>query len=772
MSRHLALPERGVGFLAHPDRWAKVILGAFFVLGLLYGVMNPTMEGPDEICHYPYIAHLADGRGLPIQDPRNPTLMEQEASQPPLYYALMAALSFWIDDSDLPSVRYLNPHAQIGIPLAQDNKNILIHRREFERFPWRGTVLAVHWVRFWSLLMGVGTLGCLYALAKRALPQQPEIALGALVLAAFNPQFIFISASVNNDNLVILLSTAALGVMARWAQGERSLKTLGIGGALIGLACLSKLSALGLVPLAGLALALHPAQTAWVAYRRTGRIRCKFLRRWLGEYALVIGIAALLAGWWYLRNWALYGDPTGLNAMLDVFGKRTHQPTLAEMWDEFRGLRISFWGLFGVVNILFQPTQIYLLLDALMLLSIAGLAYHAARHIKALPQWLTSPQASVILLLAAWKVIIAASLFHWTSQTKASQGRLLFPAIASLALFMAWGLLAWFPVVARRQVLGGLTAFLGVLAISAPFTSIAPAYAPPPILRPEEIPPSAQPFNTSYGDVLRLVAYEVSPRTVHPGESLRVRLYWQPLAPMGEDYSVYLHLIGWAGERLGQRDSYLGMGTYPTSAWQVGHIVQETYLLPVKKAPDAPIAAELNVGVYRFADMARLPIFDGEGRPIEHSVLTRIKVRVPTPEQTPPYAAEANWDDRILLKGYDLTPSTAAAGGEFTLTLYWQVRQTPQKDYTVFIHLMDAQGEMIGQGDGPPCSGRYPTSLWEPGEALRDVHTLSIRPGAAPGLATLWVGWYDLPTGQRLPLTGREANPENAFRLAEIRIIP
>ncbi|MBC7316496.1 MAG: glycosyltransferase family 39 protein, partial [Chloroflexi bacterium] len=287
------------------------------------------------------------------------------------------------------------------------------------------------------LLMGVGTLGCLYALAKRALPQQPEVALGALVLAALNPQFIFISASVNNDNLVILLSTAALGVMARWAQGEKSLKTLGIGGALIGLACLSKLSALGLVPLAGLALALHPAQVAWVAPRRTGRIPGKFLRQWLGEYALVIGIAALLAGWWYLRNWALYGDPTGLNAMLDVFGKRSHQPTLAEMWHEFRGLRISFWGLFGVVNILLRPPQIYLLLDALMLLSIAGLVRQAVRRIKSLPHWLASLQAPVVILLAAWGAIIAASLLHWTSQTKASQGRLLFPAIASFALFMA-----------------------------------------------------------------------------------------------------------------------------------------------------------------------------------------------------------------------------------------------------------------------------------------------------------------------------------------------
>ncbi len=772
MSRYRALLGPNAGSW-HPDRWARVVIGVFFALGLLYGAINPTMEGPDEMYHYPYVAHLADGHGLPVQDPRHPTMMEQEASQPPLYYALMAALSFWIDDSDLPAVRCINPHAQVGIPLAQDNKNILVHRPESERFPWRGTVLAVRWVRFWSLWMGVGTLACLYALVKRALPQHPEVALGALVLAAFNPQFLFISASVNNDNLVTLLSTLALWVMVQWVEGAQSLKTLCLGGAIIGLACLSKLSALGLIPLAGLALAFQGAQRAWAAHRRSERIPWgEILRRWLGEYALVLGAVALFAGWWYVRNWKMYGDPTGLNVMLDVFGKRTRQPTLAEMWREFRGLRISFWGLFGVVNVLLRPTQVYLALDALMLFSAVGLACHAARRAKAFPGWLASPQGLIILLLAAWAAIIGASLLHWTGQTKASQGRLLFPAIAPLMLFMAWGFVSWFSAAARRKAVGGLAAFFGALALSAPFTSIAPAYARPPILRPEEIPPSAQPFNTTYGEALRLVAYEVSPHTVQAGESLRVRLYWQALAPMQEDYSVYLHLTGWEGERLGQRDSYLGMGTYPTSAWPVGQIVQDTYLLPVKKAPAAPVAAELDVGVYRLADMARLPVFDGKGRPVERPLVTRVKVRAPTEDGAPSHPLEAHWGDGLLLKGYDLAPSTASAGGELTLTLYWQVRQTPQKDYTVFIHLTNAQGEIIGQGDGPPCLGRYPTSLWEPGETLRDVHRVSIRPDATPGPATLWIGWYDLPTGVRVPLSGREANDANALRLAEISIIP
>ena len=47
----------------------------------------------------------------------------------------------------------------------------------------------------------------------------------------------------------------------------------------------------------------------------------------LGEFGVVLGIALLVAGWWYARNVVLYGEPLGVSTMLDIFGRRTGPAT-------------------------------------------------------------------------------------------------------------------------------------------------------------------------------------------------------------------------------------------------------------------------------------------------------------------------------------------------------------------------------------------------------------------------------------------------------------
>ena len=127
---------------------------------------------------------------------------------------------------------------------------------EREAFPWRDTALAVHLIRLFSVLLGAGTILCTYTIALWLFPGQPAIAAAAMAINAFLPMFIFISASVNNDNLVIFLSSLVLLLLVRVIRrGASAWLLLGLGG-LIGLACLAKLSALGLLPLACLALAL------------------------------------------------------------------------------------------------------------------------------------------------------------------------------------------------------------------------------------------------------------------------------------------------------------------------------------------------------------------------------------------------------------------------------------------------------------------------------------------------------------------------------------
>jgi hypothetical protein len=83
------------------------------------------------------------------------------------------------------------------------------------------------------------------------------------------------------------------------------------------------------------------------------------------------------------------------------------------------------------------------------------------------------------------------------------------------------------------------------------------------------------------------------------------------------------------------------------------------------------------------------------------------------------------------------------------LMLYWQATTSLDIDYTVFVHSLDAEGRLIGQADGPPVAGHYPTSRWQPGEIVQDSRVVP------PGNRYL-VGLYDAATGERLPAYGTD----------------
>lgn len=732
---------------------AGFIIAIFIGLGVMYSVVVPIFESPDEMSHYPVVAHLAQGGSLPVQRGGQQTLWQQEGSQPPLYYALAAALTHWLDVSDLPQIHRINPHARVGIPLAHDNKNIIVHT-DREAFPWQGAVLGVHLTRLFSLLLAVGTLLCTYALGRAVLPDQPLIALAALAFNAFIPMFMFISASVNNDNLVIFLSSLTLVLLVRLIQRGPTTRLLLLIGGVIGLACLSKLGALGLIPLAGLALALrdipagggaNPARQALFA----------ILRRWARDYVVILAPIILIAGWWYVRNWQLYGDPTGLNAMLDIVGRRPVQPSLLDLLAEFEGLRINFWGLFGVVNVLLRPTWIYRIFDALTLAAMIGAPLWAWRRWRAgrLLPW------REIGLLSAWMAIEFAALIRWTSETFASQGRLFFPALAPVCLFLALGLLAWVPARWQGRVAVGLASAFCVLTAITPFTVINPAYARPTILTPAEIPASAQPFGVTYGDIARLVAFEVDSSAVKPGETLPVTLYWQALKPTDEDVSIFVQLVAGQDRILGQVDSYSGGGAYPTSMWSAGEVIPDRFMVPVQRAPAGPAAAYLIAGLYRYKTGQRLPAVDPAGHAVLMPTLTRVKIVVPTQARAPQQPLAADLAGRVRLLGYDLPPEPAQPGAAITLTLHWQVQAPLDRDYTVFIHLLDENDTHIRSADGPPLDNAYPTSFWAPGENLTDPHRLTIPPDLAAGRYAIAVGLYDPVSGERLSVLDAQGRP-------------
>lgn len=117
-------------------------------------------------------------------------------------------------------------------------------------------------------------------------------------------------------------------------------------------------------------------------------------------------------------------------------------------------------------------------------------------------------------------------------------------------------------------------------------------------------------------------------------------------------------------------------------------------------------------------------------------------------------AAGERFGEAVELAGYQVE----TAGGEAVVTLYWRV-VTPTDAYaTVFVHLLDASGNIVAQHDGAPVNGSYPIPLWQPGVLIADTHRLTL-PAESTGPYQLAVGLYDPVTLLRWPVTSANGEP-------------
>jgi hypothetical protein len=107
----------------------------------------------------------------------------------------------------------------------------------------------------------------------------------------------------------------------------------------------------------------------------------------------------------------------------------------------------------------------------------------------------------------------------------------------------------------------------------------------------------------------------------------------------------------------------------------------------------------------------------------------------------------------VELLGYDLVEAVRAPGSPLEVTLHWHALETPDRNYHVFVHLLDAYGAIRAQDDGPPAEGQAPTLGWLPGEYVRDPHRLELPLDLPQGVVRLRVGLYD-PVTQERPAEG------------------
>jgi hypothetical protein len=106
--------------------------------------------------------------------------------------------------------------------------------------------------------------------------------------------------------------------------------------------------------------------------------------------------------------------------------------------------------------------------------------------------------------------------------------------------------------------------------------------------------------------------------------------------------------------------------------------------------------------------------------------------------------SERDFENKIRINGFAIDPRS------FTVDLLWEARSTMDADYTAFLHVINSDGELVGQADVFPT---LPSHYWRYGELYFTSHHLQFFNGEAdlePGQYTLLTGWY-LNDGETYP---------------------
>lgn len=672
----------------------QLILIVFVVLGLVYAWATPIFEASDELWHFGVVYHIAETGELPVQViDGEETPWRQEGSQPPLYYLIASAISAPFDMSDFDAVRTPNPHAVAGNAAFFGNKNLLLHDTPYPVL--EGTALAVYAVRMFSLVLGVVTVYFVYRCGQLVAPDRPVVAVLAAGITAFNPMFLFIAASVNNDNLVTALNSVIIYLLlALLRHGFDTRRSVAMG-VLVGLAALSKISALVLIPV------LFGA-AAWIYYRRRDQRGLIIF-----STALVMGIV-VLAGWWYVRNLQLYGELLGTTTMAQVAGPRPEDFNPLLIFSEFQGFRFGYWGVFGAYNIQATPLY-YIFMDLVVLGALVSLVF------TLLQQWTVREYAAErrmmvqILFLGGIVLLGVIGVMIWTSQTLASQGRLLFPLIAAASTLLAVGVseLMWWLTYLLRPLDYSVTVpdvsameqtsesiihysiqFFAIFALLIPITVIAPQYQPPTPLEtlPDtiiDIDPDVQ-----FGDVT-LLAYETHTDRYIPGDYVPVTLYWRVDEQSDRDYSLFLTAFDQIDDAIGQINSYPGGGTLRTTQWEPGRIYADTYGVPLSPDTRGRFVLRLQVGWwYRPEGEYITPVVDGDE--IDSVMLEMGAFIEPGTQPLPSnyvFVQDARFGGIFTLVSYRLSDDGQS------LSLVWQAAGGLLGDYRVLVHVLDGDIE-------------------------------------------------------------------------------
>jgi hypothetical protein len=568
------------------------------------------------------------------------------------------------------------------------------------------------------------------------------------LLIASIPQFAFISSSVSNDLMITVTSTVVIYWLARLVVRDEGDPVRwwewGVLGVCLGLAALSKLQ--GLVLLAPTIMVI-----LWMAWQR------KSWRLLLASISLVLLPALVISGWWYWRNFNLYGEWLGTRTLLTINGLRVTQRSWRGFVGEMRGMRYSFWALFGWFSIIL-PSWVYRILDAVTVFALAGIGLAGLKSLIVHKRDLfEQPAVRVKSLLLLWAVILTGFMLYWSSFATSSQGRLLFPLLSAFGVLMVTGLDFWAKYLPKRwrwAALMLLPACLVGCSLYSLGVLLPDAYrAQGAILA---LPEDVQPLHVTFEDRVELVGIRVPEGRFKVGEAVPITLYLRGNQKLTADLPLFIQLLDENAAPIGNVTTHPGWGRNPTSLWEPGVLFEDRYEVTISEPIDgrSPLQAVVYVG-FTSPD-STLPL---AARTVDGAEASGMVGRVDVvPSRQPDTAtlgltpADVRFDDGIRLTGWGFPESVQSSESRLPVTLLWEARTPPTQDYVAFLHLLDSEGKQVSGHDQPPAAGRFPTNRWQGGDRIVNEFSLSLPPGIPGGVYQLWAGLYPVESEGRVRL--------------------
>jgi 4-amino-4-deoxy-L-arabinose transferase-like glycosyltransferase len=412
--------------LSQNHRPFLLLLSAYIAITGILIAYFPPFSGPNEVLHYEYIALMRQTGQLPDLAT---SFRADERHQPPVYYTVATLASLPFPTPPLDDIFTPNPHF---VSTHRGNLNPYIH------LPTEAVVVATA-ARVASLLFGVLALVALYGAANYTLPR--GVSLLVVSLTAFQPTFLQLSSTINNDLAVTavatLLVTYTIYLMARQKTGSPFL----FWGVLLALALLSKASAIFLILLLPLA-----CLSIWQRHKSI----------WPAIQSGLWGIAGFvpLYGAWLTFNHIRSGDALGLAPSVPIRALFTLRPAdFPEIIPFIPELFRSFWLDWSPGIVGYGPDWLYGVMAFLLLIGLAG--WFKRSDDLAQPQLITLAHLLWFGgLAAAFLAVKTLMVVH--SGSVVPEGRWLLPAWPSLAWLVGVGWARWWPAAQRSVAWGGI----------------------------------------------------------------------------------------------------------------------------------------------------------------------------------------------------------------------------------------------------------------------------------------------------------------------------